>query len=121
MHKTIAVSVATYYFSASITTKPLKNACLRLRRANNDEFNLRSSSTNKTPMSKARFPSKRNRLRCVRCVWMETGLNMTIHCSTVSGERANAGGLWSNESNTAVVFQSTIAFSSSSSSGGVRS
>jgi len=22
----------------------------------------------------ARFPSKRNRLRCVRCVWMETGL-----------------------------------------------
>ena len=21
----------------------------------------------------ARFPSKRNRLRCVRCVWMETG------------------------------------------------
>ena len=23
----------------------------------------------------ARFPSKRNRLRCVRCVWMETGLN----------------------------------------------
>ena len=25
--------------------------------------------------SKARFPSKRNRLRCVRCVWMETGLN----------------------------------------------
>ena len=25
--------------------------------------------------SEARFPSKRNRLRCVRCVWMETGLN----------------------------------------------
>jgi len=23
----------------------------------------------------ARFQSKRNRLRCVRCVWMETGLN----------------------------------------------
>jgi len=25
--------------------------------------------------AQARFPSKRNRLRCVRCVWMETGLN----------------------------------------------
>ena len=25
--------------------------------------------------AKAPFPSKRNRLRCVRCVWMETGLN----------------------------------------------
>ena len=25
--------------------------------------------------AKARFPSKRNRLRCVRCVWMETALN----------------------------------------------
>ena len=26
-------------------------------------------------VSSPRFPSKRNRLRCVRCVWMETGLN----------------------------------------------
>ena len=26
-------------------------------------------------VTKARFPSKRNRLRCVRCVWVETGLN----------------------------------------------
>jgi len=26
-------------------------------------------------VAEARFPSKRNRLRCVRCVWMETGLN----------------------------------------------
>ena len=29
----------------------------------------------KAGVSKARFPFKRNRLRCVRCVWMETGLN----------------------------------------------
>jgi len=28
-----------------------------------------------TPQPQARFPSKRNRLRCVRCVRMETGLN----------------------------------------------
>jgi len=30
---------------------------------------------------KAWFPSKRNRLRCVRCVWMETGLNALLRPS----------------------------------------
>jgi len=29
-------------------------------------------------LRQARFPSKRNRLRCVRCVWMETGLQTVL-------------------------------------------
>ena len=34
--------------------------------------NYKATATVKSNL-KSRFPSKRNRLRCVRCVWMETG------------------------------------------------
>jgi len=37
-------------------------------------------------VTEARFPSKRNRLRCVRCVWMETGLDCVIDISVVCCE-----------------------------------
>ena len=33
---------------------------------------------------KAQFPSKRNRLRCVRCVWMETGLKGTRYAMPIN-------------------------------------
>jgi len=36
--------------------------------------------------SKARFPSKRNRLRCVRCVWIETGLNASACVGNASSQ-----------------------------------
>jgi len=41
-----------------------------------------SRETDKTDYNnpEARFPSKRNRLRCVCCVWMETGLNASANC-----------------------------------------
>jgi len=37
-------------------------------------------------VTEARFPSKCNRLRCVRCVWMETGLDCVIDISVVCCE-----------------------------------